>query len=309
MFLSVVVPCYNEEEVIEIFYNRVSKILSENNELSGYEMIMVDDGSKDSTLDKLKKLNNRDSRVRYISFSRNFGKEAAIYAGLKNSVGDLIVLLDADLQHPPELISDMVKKIKYEGYDSVGAVRANRDGEGSLRKFLSKNFYKFINSISDIRMEQNSTDYRMMTKQFKDSVLSLSEYNRFTKGIFSWVGYKNTYIHYDNVEREAGKSKWSLKSLFKYSFEGIMSFTTAPLVFSSIIGILSCGISIIAFLIFLIKSVVLGDVVKGFPTIICSLFFIGGVQLLSIGILGQYLSKTYLEVKNRPIFIERERSK
>lgn len=309
MFLSVIVPCYNEEEVIEIFYNKVSELLSSDKELSDYEIIMVDDGSKDSTLDKLKKINEKDFKARYISFSRNFGKEAAIYAGLKNSNGDLIVLLDADLQHPPELMNEMIRKIKYEGYDSVGAVRVNRKEGGTVRKFFSKNFYKFINSISDIKIEKNSTDYRMMTRQFKDSVLSLSEYNRFTKGIFSWVGYNNAYIYYDDVKREVGESKWSLNGLLKYSFEGIISFSTAPLVFSSIIGILSCGVAIVAFLVFLVKSLLFGDTVKGFPTIICSIFFIGGVQLLSIGILGQYLSKTYLEVKNRPIFIERERSK
>lgn len=308
MFLSIIVPCFNEEEMVERFYEEVLEHIAKNKNFSKYEFIFIDDGSKDKTLSKIKKLREKDKAVRYVSFSRNFGKEAGIYAGLKSSKGDLVVLMDADLQHPPSLFEKMSDLIVNEGYDSVGAIREDRKGEGKIKSFLSRQFYKFINKISDTYIEENSTDYRMMTRDFVNSVLELSEYNRFTKGIFSWVGYKNTKIKYENVERENGRSKWSLLSLFKYSLEGIISFSTLPLIFSSLLGIICFLISIIMLLIFLIKAMVFGDPVQGFPTIICTIFFLGGIQLLSIGVLGQYLAKSYLEVKNRPIYIARETS-
>lgn len=308
MFLSIIVPCFNEEEMVERFYEEVLEHIAKNKNFSKYEFIFIDDGSKDKTLSKIKKLREKDKSVRYVSFSRNFGKEAGIYAGLKSSKGDLVVLMDADLQHPPSLFEKMSDLIVNEGYDSVGAIREDRKGEGKIKSFLSRQFYKFINKISDTYIEENSTDYRMMTRDFVNSVLELSEYNRFTKGIFSWVGYKNTKIKYENVERENGRSKWSLLSLFKYSLEGIISFSTLPLIFSSLLGIICFLISIIMLLIFLIKAMVFGDPVQGFPTIICTIFFLGAIQLLSIGVLGQYLAKSYLEVKNRPIYIARETS-
>lgn len=308
MFLSIIVPCFNEEEMVERFYEEVLEHIAKNKNFSKYEFIFIDDGSKDKTLSKIKKLREKDKAVRYVSFSRNFGKEAGIYAGLKSSKGDLVVLMDADLQHPPSLFEKMSDLIVNEGYDSVGAIREDRKGEGKIKSFLSRQFYKFINKISDTYIEENSTDYRMMTRDFVNSVLELSEYNRFTKGIFSWVGYKNTKIKYENVERENGRSKWSLLSLFKYSLEGIISFSTLPLIFSSILGIICFLISIIMLLVFLIKAMVFGDPVQGFPTIICTIFFLGGIQLLSIGVLGQYLAKSYLEVKNRPIYIAKETS-
>ncbi|MEG0249443.1 MAG: glycosyltransferase family 2 protein [Peptostreptococcus sp.] len=308
MFLSVIVPCYNEEEMVEQFYTEVLEHIKKNENFSSYEFIFIDDGSRDKTLSKVKKLREKDDSVRYVSFSRNFGKEAGIYAGLKSSKGDLIVLMDADLQHPPSLFRKMSELIINEGYDSVGAIREDRKGEGKIKSFLSRQFYKFINKISDTYIEENSTDYRMMTRSFVDSVLELSEYNRFTKGIFSWVGYKNTKIKYENVERENGTSKWSLLSLFKYSLEGIISFSTMPLIFSSLLGIICFLVSIVMLLIFFIKAVAFGDPVQGFPTIICAIFFLGGIQLLSIGVLGQYLAKSYLEVKNRPIYIAKETS-
>lgn len=308
MFLSIIVPCFNEEEMVERFYEEVLEHIAKNKNFSKYEFIFIDDGSKDKTLSKIKKLREKDKSVRYVSFSRNFGKEAGIYAGLKSSKGDLVVLMDADLQHPPSLFEKMSDLIVNEGYDSVGAIREDRKGEGKIKSFLSRQFYKFINKISDTYIEENSTDYRMMTRDFVNSVLELSEYNRFTKGIFSWVGYKNTKIKYENVERENGRSKWSLLSLFKYSLEGIISFSTLPLIFSSLLGIICFLISIIMLLVFLIKAMVFGDPVQGFPTIICTIFFLGGIQLLSIGVLGQYLAKSYLEVKNRPIYIARETS-
>lgn len=308
MFLSIIVPCFNEEEMVERFYEEVLEHIAKNKNFSKYEFIFIDDGSKDKTLSKIKKLREKDKSVRYVSFSRNFGKEAGIYAGLKSSKGDLVVLMDADLQHPPSLFEKMSDLIVNEGYDSVGAIREDRKGEGKIKSFLSRQFYKFINKISDTYIEENSTDYRMMTRDFVNSVLELSEYNRFTKGIFSWVGYKNTKIKYENVERENGRSKWSLLSLFKYSLEGIISFSTLPLIFSSLLGIICFLISIIMLLVFLIKAMVFGDPVQGFPTIICTIFFLGAIQLLSIGVLGQYLAKSYLEVKNRPIYIARETS-
>lgn len=308
MFLSVVVPCYNEEKVVKNIYTEVLKNIEDNELISEYEFVFVDDGSSDKTLEEIKSLREDDCKVRYISFSRNFGKESAIYAGLKASKGELTVLMDADLQHPPELLKKMSELIINEGFDSVGTVRKNRSGEGRIKSFLSVAFYKFINLISDAHIEENSTDYRMMNRKFLDSVLSISEYNRFTKGIFSWVGYKNTTLEFRNIERKDGKSKWSIFKLFKYSLEGIISFSTAPLVVSSILGILCFGISIVMLFVFLLKFIMVGDPVRGFPTIICTIFFLGGIQLLSIGILGQYLSKTYLEVKNRPIYIAGETS-
>ena len=308
MLLSVVVPCYNEDKVIEKLYRVVKQHIELNKLISDYEFIFVDDGSTDKTLEKVKGLRNLDHRVRFISFSRNFGKEAGIYAGLKASKGDLTVLMDADLQHPPELLKRMSELILLEGYDSVGTIRKNRRGEGKIKSFFSSLFYKFINSISDTYIEQNSTDYRMMNRKFLNSVLSLSEYNRFTKGIFSWVGHKNAMLEFKNIEREAGKSKWGIMNLFKYSLEGIISFSTVPLVVSSIMGIISFAVAIVIVIVFLFKFITVGEVVKGFPTTICAIFLLGGVQLLSIGILGQYFSKAYLEIKNRPVYIAEETS-
>lgn len=308
MFLSIVIPCFNEEGVLDELYGVLRKEINKNEKISSYELIFVDDGSKDKTLEDIKRLKKSDDLIRYISFSRNFGKEAAIYAGLKASKGDLVVLMDADLQHPPELIHEMIDKIVNHGYDSVGTIRKNRVGESKLRAFLSTTFYKFINLLSDTEIKQNATDYRMMTRQFVNSVLDLSEYNRFTKGIFSWVGYNNIDIEYENIDRTTGTSKWNFMNLFKYSIEGIVAFSTMPLFVSSILGIVSFIISSVLLLIFFFKSIIFGEVVKGFPTVICSIFFLGGIQLLTIGILGQYLSKTYLEVKSRPIYISKEKS-
>ncbi|MBP1997347.1 glycosyltransferase involved in cell wall biosynthesis [Peptostreptococcus canis] len=308
MFLSIVIPCFNEEGVLDELYGVLRKEINKNEKISSYELIFVDDGSKDKTLEDIKRLKKSDDLIRYISFSRNFGKEAAIYAGLKASKGDLVVLMDADLQHPPELIHEMIDKIVNHGYDSVGTIRKNRVGESKLRAFLSTTFYKFINLLSDTEIKQNATDYRMMTRQFVNSVLDLSEYNRFTKGIFSWVGYNNIDIEYENIDRTTGTSKWNFMNLFKYSIEGIVAFSTMPLFVSSILGIVSFIISSVLLLIFFFKAIIFGEVVKGFPTVICSIFFLGGIQLLTIGILGQYLSKTYLEVKSRPIYISKEKS-
>lgn len=308
MFLSVVVPCFNEEGVLNNLYDVLSHEIGSDTNFDRYEIILVDDGSKDKTLEEIKELEKKDKNVKYISFSRNFGKEAAIYAGLKKSKGDLIVLMDADLQHPPELIHEMADKIINENYDSVGTIRLDREGESKLRSCLSTNFYKVINFLSETEIRKNATDYRMMNRKFVNSVLDLSEYNRFTKGIFSWVGYKCTDIEYRNVDRTIGDSKWNYMSLIKYSIEGIVAFSTVPLIISSVLGFILFFISSIIMLVFFFKSLIFGEVVKGFPTVICSIFFLGGIQLLSVGVLGQYLSKTYLEVKNRPVYIAREES-
>lgn len=303
MILSIVVPCFNEEEVIYNFYNTTKSIVEKIEYISSYEFIFVDDGSNDKTYNIVSSISKNDKRVKCISFSRNFGKESAILAGLKASRGDLVVLIDADLQHPPSLLPSMTQSIVNDGYDSVMAVRKSRIGEKAIRSFFSKSFYKCINRISDTKIEQNSTDFRMMRREFVDSVLELGEYNRFTKGIFSWVGYKIHTIEYDNIERKAGKTKWNIRSLFKYSFDGIISFSTFPLVVSSLCGFIAFSISIIMLVIFLLKSLIWGDPVRGFPTLVCIILFIGGIQLLCIGILGSYISKIYLEVKNRPKYI------
>lgn len=308
MLLSIVVPCFNEEDTLMHLYSVLRKEIDANKVFDEYELIFIDDGSRDSTLSIIKALRTKDKNVRFISFSRNFGKEAGIYAGLRASKGNLVVLMDADLQHPPKIMHEMAYKIIEEGYDSVGAIRKDRRGEAICRSFFSTCFYRIINAMSDTEIKKNATDYRMMTRQFVDSVLMLSEINRFTKGIFSWVGYKCTEIEYENVDRKLGTSKWSIKSLFKYSIEGIVAFSTTPLMISSFLGIISFLVAFLILLIFVFKTLIFGEVVEGFPTIICSIFLLGGIQLLTIGILGQYLSRTYLEVKNRPIYIEKEKS-
>lgn len=308
MKLSIIAPCYNEEINIKLFYDEVLKNIEKIKNIKKYEIIYIDDGSNDNTLIEIKKIAEKNKSVKYISFSRNFGKESAIFAGLEYSNGDYIVLMDVDLQHPPELMELMVKKISEDNYDSVAAIRKDRNKENFIRAFFSKSFYLVLNKISNIEIKKNSTDYRMMTKQFKESVLSLGEYNRFTKGIFNWVGYETYNIEYENISRKKGESKWSFMDLFKYSIEGIISFSVFPLLISSILGIISFTISIIMLVVFFFKSIIFGEVIRGFPTIICSIFFIGGIQLLSIGILGQYLAKTYLEVKNRPQYIIKDKS-
>ncbi len=308
MFLSVIVPCYNEEGVLDKLYSVLSSEIEKDSNFGRYEIILVDDGSKDNTLNEIKDLKKLDDRIEYISFARNFGKEAAIFAGLKKSKGELVVLMDADLQHPPELIHQMADLIINQNYDSVGTIRKDREGESKIRGFLSTQFYKVINSLSETTIKKNATDYRMMNRKFVNSVLELSEYNRFTKGIFSWVGYNCTDIEYNNVDRVCGDSKWNYIKLFKYSIEGIVAFSTTPLILSSFLGFIMFFLSAIVMLVFVFKYIFFGEVVKGFPTVICSIFLLGGIQLLSIGVLGQYLSKMYLEVKNRPIYLTKEES-
>ena len=304
--ISIVVPCYNEENVLKVFYDRIIDVVKKIENNYNYELIFIDDGSKDKTFDELKKLRNKNTNIKIISFSRNFGKESGIYAGLSNAIGDLVVIMDADCQHPPETILEMLKYIE-EGYDTVATRRVNRKGEPIFKSFLSTMFYKFINRFMEIKLEQNAQDFRIMKRQVVDAILSLEEYNRFSKGIFSWVGFNCKYIDIENEERVAGTSKWGIKSLFKYAVEGITSFTTAPLKLSTFLGLIVCVISLFFGLEIIIQTLILGKDTPGYASIIVSVLFMGGVQLLCIGILSEYISKMYMEIKNRPKYIIKEK--
>ena len=300
MKISVIIPCYNEEESVELFYKEISSVAAQMD--FEFEYIFVNDGSKDRTLNILVELSKRDERVKYISFSRNFGKESAIYAGFSNSSGDYVVMMDADLQDPPKLLPEMVEYIQ-DGYDSVATRRVTRKGEPPIRSFFARMFYKIINKISDVDIVDGARDYRLMTKQMKDAILSMKEYNRFSKGIFGWVGFKTKWLEYENVERVAGETKWNFWKLFLYSLEGIIAFSTAPLVLASMFGIIFCLLAFIMILFIVVRTLAFGDPVAGWPSMVCIIFLIGGIQLLCIGIIGQYLSKTYLETKKRPQYI------
>lgn len=309
--ISVVVPCYNEQESLPLFYDEITRVAGEmsvKNELQ-FEFLFINDGSKDNTINILRELSDKDKRVRYVSFSRNFGKEAAMYAGLEQSEGDYVVILDADLQHPPKYIPQMYEYVKSGEYDSAATRRVSRKGESKLLSFFARKFYKIINKISQTEIVDGAQDFRFMTRQMVDSILSLKEYNRFSKGIFSWVGFRTKYIEHENVERAAGTTKWNFWKLFVYSLEGITSFSTAPLALASFLGIFFCIISFILIIAIVIKTLVWGEEVAGFPTLICVIFMIGGLQLFCIGILGQYLSKAYLESKRRPIYLIGETEK
>lgn len=304
--ISVVVPCYNEQEVLPLFYNEINKVIaqmqSEYDDLE-FELLFINDGSKDNTLKMLRELSASDNRVRYISFSRNFGKEAGMFAGMENSKGDYVVVMDADLQHPPKFIPQMYKYVSEEGFDCATTRRVSRKGESKIRSWFAMKFYKIMNKISQTEIVDGAQDFRFMTRKMVDAVLSMKEYNRFSKGIFSWVGFNVKYIEYENVERAAGTTAWSFWKLFLYSLEGIFAFSTAPLALASLLGVLSCLIAFIWIIAIIIKTIVFGESVQGFPTIMCAIFFVGGLQLFCTGILGQYLSKTYLETKHRPIYI------
>ena len=304
--ISVVVPCYNEEPTITLFYDEITKV-SENMEVN-FEYIFVDDGSKDKTIDILKELANKDKRVKYIKLSRNFGKEGAMLAGLKLSTGDYVTIMDADLQDPPKLLPKMLSILKDEknDYDCVGTRRVTRKGEPPIRSFFARRFYKIINRMSKVEMVDGARDYRLMTRQVVNSILELNEYNRYSKGLFQFVGFNTKWLEYENVERVAGETKWSFWKLFKYAIEGIVSFSTAPLTMSVTIGLLFCLIAFIMIIFIIVKTLVYGDPVAGWPSLACIVIFASGVQLFSLGILGEYLSKTYLEVKNRPVYIIKE---
>lgn len=304
--ISVIVPCYNEEENVSCFYEELMKnsVFFEEKKLE-VELIYVDDGSRDNTVGEIKKLAECDKRIRMVSFSRNFGKEAAIYAGLIKATGDYVVMMDADLQDPPSLLPEMFSYIE-EGYDSVATRRVSRKGEPVIRSFFARMFYRLMNKISKTDIVDGARDYRLMTRQVVDSILAMCEYNRFSKGIFGWVGYKTKWIEYENIERAHGETKWSFWKLFIYSIEGITAFSTAPLAIASIMGVFFCAVAFLMILFILIRSLIWTDPVGGWPSLVCIICMASGVQLLCIGIIGQYLSKTYLEVKHRPIYLVKE---
>ena len=306
--ISIIVPCYNEEKAIPLFYDEMERVIKEDFAKINvkFEYIFVNDGSTDNTLHEIKELHKKDKKIRYISFSRNFGKEAAMFAGLEAAEGDYITLMDADLQDPPSLLIRMYDTIKEEGYDCVATRRVTRKGEPPIRSFFSRLFYKLINKITDFEMVNGARDYRLMTKQVKDAIITMKEYNRFSKGLTSFVGFDTKWIEYENVKRNAGETKWSFWKLFKYALEGITAFSTAPLAISSILGLLFTIISVIFIFIIIIKTLVFGDPTSGWPSMVCIMLFMGGIQLLSLGVIGQYLAKTYLEVKNRPIYFVKE---
>ena len=304
--ISVIVPCYNEEAALPIFSKELSVVRNKLNPQYNFEIIYINDGSKDHTLDIIRKFSQEDTSVKYISFSRKFGKEAAIYSGLQASTGDYVVMMDADCQDPPALLPEMLHYITDEGYDSVATRRVTRKGEPPIRSFFARMFYRIMNAISETDLVDGARDYRFMNRSFVDALLQLGEYNRFSKGLFGWVGFKTKWLEYENVERVAGETKWSFWKLFRYSVEGIVGFSTVPLTLSSVFGVLSCIFAFLFMLFIIVRRLCFGDPVAGWASTATIILFLGGVQLLSIGILGQYLAKTYLEVKRRPIFIVKE---
>ena len=300
--LSIVVSCYNEELAIPLFYKEVKKMIEKMDYLD-FEIVFVDDGSKDKTLEILKKLAKKDKQVKYVSFSRNFGKEAAMYAGLEYSKGDYVTLMDADLQDPPAMLEKMYKYLESGEYDCVATRRVTRKGEPPIRSFFARQFYKIINKLSDIEMVDGARDYRLMRREMVDAIVDMREYNRYSKGLFSFVGFKTKWLEYENVQRVAGETKWSFWKLFIYAIDGI---STKPLIMSAILGFLFCLVSFAMIIFIIIKTLVYGDPVNGWPSTACIIFFVSGIQLFCMGIVGQYLSKTYLETKKRPIYIVRD---
>lgn len=303
--ISVVVPCYNEEEALPIFYDT---FLKETADLPvEWEFVFVDDGSKDGTLEGFRALHAKDERVHYISFSRNFGKESAMFAGLEAATGDYIAIMDVDLQDPPALLPDMLRGLEEEGYDCVATRRVTRKGEPPIRSWFARKFYQLMGKISRTEIVDGARDFRLMTRQMVDAILSMKEYSRFSKGIFSWVGFSTKWLEYENIERSAGETKWNFWKLLIYSIDGIIGFSTAPLAIASVAGVIFCVIAFLLLLFFFFKALVWGDPVAGFPATICIILLLGGIQLFCMGILGQYLSKTYLETKQRPIYIAKEK--
>lgn len=301
--ISIIVPCYNEEKAIPLFYEELLKNLKGFSKTVEFEILFINDGSKDDTLKIVKDLANKDSKVKYISFSRNFGKEAAIFAGLENSTGDYVTLMDADLQDPPSLLKEMYQAVTKEGYDAVGTRRSTRKGEPIIRSFFARLFYKLINKMTSIEMVDGARDYVFMKRIVADAIISLKEYNRYTKGLFSFVGFNVKWIEYENVQRVAGETKWSFWKLTKYALEAITAFSTTPLILASFIGVLFCIISFLLILVIIGKTIIFGDPTSGWPSLVCIIFMLSGIQLFFLGIIGQYLAKTYLEVKQRPIYI------
>lgn len=303
--ISVIVPCYNEEEVLAVCYKRIKDVLLNLQDIE-YEIIFGDDGSRDNTLQIIKELASNNEEVKYVSLSRNFGKEAIMYALLKKATGDYVVVIDADLQDPPELIEQMYEELEKGEYDCVATRRADRKGEPKIRSFFAKMFYKIINWFTKLNIVDGARDFRMMTRPMVNAILELAEYNRFSKGIFQWVGFKTKWLEFPNTERVAGSTKWSFKKLMGYGLDGIVSFTTTPLMLASVLGIILFFVAIVMILVIIAKTVIYGDTAQGWPSLVCIIFFLNGLQFLCIGILGQYISKMYMEVKGRPIYIVKE---
>lgn len=306
--ISIVVPCYNEEESLPIFYKEIDKV-SKSMSTVNFEFLFIDDGSSDNTLKILRDLAKGDGRVRYLSFSRNFGKEAGMYAGLSNALGDYVAIMDADMQDPPQMIKDMYNIIQVDGYDCVALYTSSHDDYTALRKFFTKCWYKLIGAISSTPQVPGARDFRLMKRKMVDSIINMEEYNRYTKGIFGFVGFQTKWIDYKAPNRVAGKSKFNFIKLFKYALEGILAFSTMPLILSAFIGIIFCLIAFVAIMAIIIRTLVFGDPVSGWPSLACIVIFMGGVQLFFLGVIGMYLSKIYLEVKKRPIYIVRETEK
>ena len=307
--LSIIVPCYNEEAVLANFYKEIMMVLREQIQIEKFEVLFIDDGSKDQTKNIIEGLSNQDSNVEFLSFSRNFGKESAMYAGLQYADGDYIVIMDADLQHPPCYIGKMYQLMISGKYDMIATRRKSRGKESKLRSFCGESFYKIMNKISGINMGNNAMDYRMFNKKAKDAILSMTEYNRFSKGIFEWIGFRTFWLEIEIADRAAGESKWSFRKLLSYSLEGCIAFSTLPLSLSSLFGMLFCVIALMMLIVMFIEACVYGVTGTGYTTIICMILLVGGVQLFCVGILGQYLSKAYLETKNRPIYLIQDSSK
>lgn len=304
--ISIIVPCYNEEKALPLFYEELQKNIKSFPKIVSFEFLFVNDGSKDNTLKIIKDLAAKDDRVKFISFSRNFGKEAAIFAGLENASGDYVTLMDADLQDPPSLLKEMYESVTKENYDAVGTRRSTRKGEPILRSFFAKLFYKLINKMTSIEMVDGARDYVFMKRCVVDAIISLKEYNRYTKGLFSFVGFNVKWIEYKNIQRVAGETKWSFWKLTKYALEAITAFSTTPLVLASVIGFLFCIISFLMIIFIIGKTLMFGDPAIGWPSLVCIIFMLSGIQLFFLGIIGQYLAKTYLEVKQRPIYIVKD---
>lgn len=304
--LSVIVPCYNEEESVELFYEELTRndpyFAQKDMEL---ELLYIDDGSVDRTVEEVRKLRDRDERVHLVSFSRNFGKEAAMFAGMEHSRGDYVVIMGVDLQDPPSLLPQMLEGIE-EGYDSVATRRVSRKGEPPVRSFFARMFYRLMKKISRTEIMDGARDYRLMTRQMVNAILSMKEYNRFTKGIFGWVGFRTKWLEYENVERARGETKWNFWKLFLYSLDGITAFSTIPLMIASVVGVLFCFLAFVMIIFIIVRKLVFGDPVSGWPSLVCIMLFLSGVQFFCTGILGQYLAKTYMEVKRRPIYLVKE---
>ncbi len=305
--ISIIVPCYNEEEVLPVFYKEINSVSKEMKYVD-FEFVFVDDGSKDKTLNILKDFSKKDKRVRYISFSRNFGKEAAMYAGIENVKGDYAAIMDADMQDPPSMLKTMYHYVNEEGYDCAALYTKSHEDYGLIRKTLTNIWYKLIDKISTTHQVPGARDFRLMTRKMVEAIKNMPEYNRYTKGIFGFIGFNTKWIHYTAGKRAAGESKFNIKKLIKYALEGIVAFSTSPLLIAAHVGLLFCLVAFTTIIVIILKTVIWGDPVAGWPSLACLIVFIGGLQLFFFGIMGMYLSKIYLEVKKRPVYISKETS-